>query len=105
MCTADTRYGTARTPKVVILHQNMRQKNQTPKDNQLQSALENMQYKACTPENISFLRTLISSNLPGCSSICDDEFRKVSIITAKNVHKDEINWLGALHFAEKLAKF
>ncbi|KAF8812809.1 hypothetical protein BYT27DRAFT_7272511 [Phlegmacium glaucopus] len=79
----------------------MRQKSQTPKDNQLRSALENMQYKACTPENISFLRTLISSNLPGRSSICDDQFRNVSIITARNLHKDEINQLGALRFAEE----
>jgi hypothetical protein len=86
---------------VVILRQNMRQKSQTPKDNQLRSALENMRYKACTPENISFLRTLISSNLPGRSSICDDQFRNVSIITARNLHKDEINRLGALRFAEE----
>ncbi|KAF8802162.1 hypothetical protein BYT27DRAFT_7113019 [Phlegmacium glaucopus] len=79
----------------------MRQKDQTPTDNKLRSALENMRYKACTPENISFLRTLISSNLPGRSSICDDEFRNVSIITAKNLHKDEINRLGALRFADE----
>ena len=89
---------------VVILRQNMRQKKQTAKDNQLRSALENMRYKACTPENISFLRTLVSSNLPGCSSICDDEFRNVSIITAKNVHKDEINRLGALRFSEETSQ-
>ena len=50
---------------------------------------------------ISFLKTVISSNLPGRSSVCDDEFRNVSIITAKNVHKDEINRLGALRFAEE----
>ncbi|KDR71669.1 hypothetical protein GALMADRAFT_74602 [Galerina marginata CBS 339.88] len=79
----------------------MRQKDQTPRDNQLRSALENMRYKACTPENISFLRSLISSNLPGRSSVCDEEFRNVSIITARNLHKDEINRLGALRFAQE----
>ena len=74
----------------------MRQKNQSTLDNQLRTALENMRYKACTPEDIRFLRTRISSNLPGQPSICDDNFRNVSIITAMNVHKDEINKLGAI---------
>ena len=49
---------------VVILRENMRQKKQSDLDNQLRTALENMRYKACTPEDIRFLRTRISSNLP-----------------------------------------
>ena len=40
---------------VVILRQNMRQKNQSVLDNQLRTALENMHYKAYTPEDIRFL--------------------------------------------------
>ena len=86
---------------VVILRQNMRQKNQSALDNQLRTALENMRYKACTPDDIRFLRTRISSNLPNRPSICDDNFRNVSIITAKNLHKDEINKLGAFRFAQE----
>ena len=86
---------------VVILRQNMRQKNQNVLDNQLRTALENMHYKACTSEDIRFLRTHISSNLPNRPSICDDNFRDVSIITAKNLHKDEINRLGAIQFAQE----
>ena len=86
---------------VVILRQNMRQKNQTILDNQLRTALENMRYKACTPEDIRFLRTCISSNLPDRPSICDNNFRNVSIITAKNLHKDEINKLGAIRFTQE----
>ena len=86
---------------VVILRQNMRQKVQSVLDNQLRTALENMRYKACTPEDIRFLRTCISSNLPGRASICDENFRNVSIITAKNLHKDEINRLGAIRFAQE----
>ena len=39
---------------VVILRQNMRQKIQSVLDNQLRTALENMRYKACTPEDIRF---------------------------------------------------
>jgi Helitron helicase-like domain at N-terminus/PIF1-like helicase len=86
---------------VVILRQNMRQKKQSALDNQLRTALENMRYKACTPEDIRFLRTRISSNLPNRPSVCDDIFRNVSIITAKNLHKDEINRLGAIRFAQE----
>ena len=79
----------------------MRQKVQSLLDNQLRTALENMHYNACTPEDIRFLRTRISSNLPGKPSICDDNLRNVSIITTKNLHKDEINKLGANRFAQE----
>ena len=40
---------------VVILRQNMRQNIQSALDNQLRTALENMRYKACTPEDVRFL--------------------------------------------------
>jgi PIF1-like helicase len=36
---------------VVILRENMRQKTQTTEDNKLRTALENMRYAACTPED------------------------------------------------------
>ena len=86
---------------VVILRQNMRQKKQSIEDAKLRTALENMRYKACTVEDINFLRTCISSNLPDCPSICDRIFRDVSIITGTNLQKDEINRLGALRFAQE----
>jgi hypothetical protein len=86
---------------VVILRENMRQKKQSPDDAKLRTALENMRYKACTPSDIAFLRTRVSSTIPGRPSICDDNFRNVSIITGTNVHKDEINRLGALRFAQE----
>ena len=60
-----------------------------------------MHYKARTPKDIRFLRSQISSNLPGRPSICDDNFRNVSIITAKNLNKDEITKLGASIFAQE----
>ena len=63
-----------------------------------------MRYKACTPEDINFLRTRISSNLPGRPSICLDQFRNVSIITGTNLHKDEINRLGAIRFAQETSQ-
>ena len=60
-----------------------------------------MRYKACTPDDIAFLRTHISASIPGRSSICNNNFRNVSIITGTNVYKDEINRLGALCFAQE----
>lgn len=42
---------------VVMLKENMRQKTQTPEDGKLRTALENMRYKACTQDDIRFLRT------------------------------------------------
>jgi hypothetical protein len=60
---------------VVILRQNMRQKVQSALDNKLRTALENMRYKACTSEDIIFLRSRISSNIQSRPSICDDNFR------------------------------
>ena len=81
---------------VVILCVNMRQKKQSPDDVRLHTALENMRYKACTPDDIAFLQTHVSSTIPGQASICDDNFRNVSIITGTNIYKDEINRLGAL---------
>ena len=86
---------------VVILQQNMRQRQQTKEDAQLRQALTNMRYKACTPEDITFLRSCVTSQLPGRASITADEFRNVSIITALNIHKDEINRLGSLGFAQE----
>ncbi|KAF8229953.1 hypothetical protein L208DRAFT_1284138, partial [Tricholoma matsutake] len=80
---------------VVILQQNMRQNSQTSENFKFHTALEHMRYKPCTFADISFLQTLFSSNIPGQKSICDPELRNVSIITALNVHKDEIDRLGS----------
>jgi hypothetical protein len=86
---------------VVILRQNMRQQKQSEDDNKFRTALENMRYKSCTLEDIIFLRSRISSKLPNRPSVTDDNFRDISIITAKNIHKDEINRVGALRFAQE----
>ena len=89
---------------VVILRENMRQRSQTALDVRLRSALENMRYKACTVEDIDFLRSRVSSSIPGRASVCDNVFRNVSIITAFNVHKDEINRLGSIRFANETSQ-
>jgi hypothetical protein len=94
---------------VVILRKNMRQIEQNVEDMKLRTALENMRYKSRTSEDIEFLQSRISSKSPNCASIADDDFHNVSIITAFNVHKDEINCLGAIRFAcetgQKLTEF
>jgi hypothetical protein len=86
---------------VVILRQNMRQQKQSEDDNKFRTALENMRYKSCTLEDIIFLRSRISSKLPNRPCVTDENFRDISIITAKNIHKDEINRVGALRFAQE----
>ena len=86
---------------VVILRQNMRQQKQSEDDNKFRTALENMRYKSCTLEDIIFLRSRISSKLPNKPCVTDENFRDISIITAKNIHKDEINRVGALRFAQE----
>jgi hypothetical protein len=77
----------------------MRRKLQPVDDSKLRTALENMRYKDCTPGDISFLKSCVSSPFAGRPSTCDSKFRKFSIITAKNIHKDTINKLGSEHYA------
>ena len=86
---------------VVILWQNMRQKSQTEHDAKFRMALENMRYKRCTPEDIVFLRSRISSSLAGRPCISDKEFRDVAIITTNNVQKDVINAMGCSRFTHE----
>jgi hypothetical protein len=83
----------------VILRKNMRQKTQTVEDAKLRTALENIRYAACTPEDIKFLKSHIAGRLFEQPKLSTKEFRNVSIITALNAHKDRINELGSIHFA------
>ena len=76
----------------------MRQQLTSNDDIKLCTALENMRYKNCTADDIEFLRSRISSDI-GKVSVCSNEFRNISIITAKNVQWDEINRLGTLKYA------
>ncbi|KAJ3526701.1 hypothetical protein NMY22_g10064 [Coprinellus aureogranulatus] len=84
---------------VVMLKQNMRQVKKG--DEAFRTMLENMRYKDCTWDDIHFLRSRISSNLPGHSSICSPEFRNVSVITTRNLLKDTMNDIGSRRFASE----
>ena len=77
----------------------MRQKTQTAEDGKLRTALENMRYAACTPEDIKFLKSRIAGRHPDQPKLSNKEFRNVSIITALNIQKDKINELGSARFA------
>jgi len=67
---------------IVILRKDLRQTSQSKRDLQLQTALHNMQFKACTHADIAFLNTLVLNKAKGRSHMSQKEFRNVSIITA-----------------------
>lgn len=84
---------------VVILRKNMRQKHQSAEDTKFRTALENMRYKSCTPDDISFLRSRVVGPGPNRPKLAEKRFRNVAIITAMNAQKDVINQEGCLKFA------
>jgi hypothetical protein len=85
---------------VVILRENMRQKTQTPEDASLRTALVNMRYGACTPEDIRFLRKRIAGKRPDQPNVAAKNFRNVAIICGVHSQKDRINQLGCERFAD-----
>jgi hypothetical protein len=94
---------------VVILRQNMRQTTQTPEDALLRTALVNMRYGKCTPDDIVFLRSRIAGKKIGQPNVASKEFRNVPIICGLHSQKDQINHLGCERFAsdtnQKLTNF
>jgi len=71
-------------------------KDTTVEDVNLRTALENMRYAACTPEDIKFLKTWIAGRHSDQPKLSGKDFRNVSIITALNSQKDRINELGSV---------
>jgi len=94
---------------VVILRENMRQKTQTVDDASLRTALVNMRYGKCTPEDIQFLRSRIAGKESGQPNVASKDFRNVPIICGIHSQKDQINLLGCERFAsdtnQKLMNF
>jgi hypothetical protein len=79
----------------------MRQAEQSEEDTKLRTALENMRYKSCTPQDIAFLRTRIAGRGPNDPKLAQQRFRNVSIITGHNAQRDKINELGCERFASE----
>lgn len=88
-----------RVTTVVMLRKNMRQQQQTEEDHKFRTALTNMRYGACTPDDIQWLRSRIAGSSPHAPQLTDPLVRNVSIITALNAQKDTINELGGKHFS------
>lgn len=86
---------------VVVLKQNMRQKDASKNDHMLRKALGNMRFGKCDENDILFLRTLVAGPSLGKPSMACKKFRHVSIITAWNIHRDYINQRGAENFADQ----
>ena len=86
---------------IIILKENMHQTEPGDANTKLRTALENMQYAACTPEDIDFLKTCVASQKNGRPNLTDAHFRNVSIITAFNTQKDKINAMGTMCFSNK----
>ncbi|KAI0799668.1 hypothetical protein BC629DRAFT_1257540, partial [Irpex lacteus] len=77
----------------------MRQRGMSENDKRFRTALENMRYAACTPEDLILLRTRISGTTPGRPHIGEPRFCWVSVITAKNLVRDARMDVTAPRFA------
>ena len=66
----------------------------------LRTCLENLRYRACTPEDIALLESRIASKGPDWSKLNQPRFRNVSVITKLNSDRDEMNRLGSAQFAK-----
>ncbi|EAU83563.2 hypothetical protein CC1G_04819 [Coprinopsis cinerea okayama7 len=83
---------------VVMLKANMRQTSQSDDDVRFRRALENLRYKACTEDDINFLKSRIAGSVNGLS-LDEEPWRYVSIITSRNVQKDIYNEQNVKRFA------
>ena len=94
---------------VVILRENMRQKSQSLADCSLRTALVNMRYGVCSPDDIKFLRSRIAGKRDEQPKVFTKRFRNVPIICGIHTQKDSINQLGCEQFAkdtnQKLTNF
>ncbi|RXW13813.1 hypothetical protein EST38_g12040 [Candolleomyces aberdarensis] len=88
---------------VVILRKNMRQDTDSPEDTRLRTALEHMRFKDCTADDLEFLRSRIPA-YNNAIDMTDSAWKNVSVITAWNTHKDQINAMNAVRFARESGK-
>ncbi len=79
----------------------MRQNTQSEEDSKLRTALANMQYKACTKDDITFLHSRVCRSSDSAPEITSEKYRNVSIITSLNIHKDAYNQIGTARFTQE----
>ncbi|KAF5309724.1 hypothetical protein D9611_014437 [Ephemerocybe angulata] len=86
---------------VVVLRQNMRQIAETDEtEDAMRACLEHMRYKDCTEADLEFLRSRVPAYNPAIN-LSDPQWHNVSVITAWNTHKDQINEMNAARFARE----
>ncbi|KAF5352083.1 hypothetical protein D9758_009372 [Tetrapyrgos nigripes] len=86
----------------VILRKNMRQQAQSLDDTRLHSALENMRFASCEPDDIAYLHSRVAGRLSTQPKINDVDFCYVSIITSRNTQRDCINKVQSQRFATEV---
>lgn len=86
---------------VVLLRQNMRQKNLSSEDAKFRTCLEHLRYHSCSKEDIALLKTRIVSRENNRPLLSSPQFHNVSIITRWNAYRDCINELGTANFARE----
>ena len=78
----------------------MQQKSLSPEDAKIQECLEDIRYRACTPDDIALLGSCIAGRGPDRPKLNQPQFCNVSIITQFKSHRDEFNRLGSEQFAK-----
>ncbi|KAH9858948.1 hypothetical protein C2E23DRAFT_696421, partial [Lenzites betulinus] len=84
---------------VVLLRQNMRQTGASAEDIAFRIALSNMRYAQCTAADINLLQSRVYSPFVATSIANLDRFDFVSVITARNAHRDAFNESRNVMFA------
>ncbi|EJD54880.1 hypothetical protein AURDEDRAFT_133191 [Auricularia subglabra TFB-10046 SS5] len=89
---------------VVLLTENMRQREMSTVDKQFREALVNMRFKQCTKADIDLLNTMVVDAGATHSMLEDNNYRHVSVITGVNSHRDMINKLGCEKFSRDVGE-
>ncbi|KAF6745771.1 hypothetical protein DFP72DRAFT_823739 [Ephemerocybe angulata] len=76
----------------------MRQIANQPAEVAFRKALTNLRWRDCDQEDIALIRSRVAGATPDLS-VNEDGFKNVSIITALNKDKDQINWKNSMRFA------
>ncbi len=85
---------------VVILRKNMRQTGLSSEDEAFRTCLNHMRSARCTSTDIALLNSRVYNPAsPNLLSL--DGFEAVSVITARNAHRDAVNIDSAIRFASK----
>ncbi|KAI0357519.1 hypothetical protein OH77DRAFT_1398804 [Trametes cingulata] len=83
----------------------MRQRGVSDEDQRFRRALTNLRVKSCTEEDRALFRSRIVAQGNARGLECDwRKFDEVSIITARNSHRDAINEVGSRLFASRRGK-